>query len=222
MTGRSVTYFGSFLLAAVLAVGLARPVRAYGETHAYELCIEQSPAKAGKVTPDSGTHRFSANAVVALSAEPQPGYRFVYWLGDVADPGSKQTTVQVDATKVVVAVFQPEKKDALEERLRVGGGGGGPLVPTSIDLQAPACNPAAGGGRSRTNTVIVPVIVTPEPATILMLAFGALALRRRRRQPRLRRPAAVEQRGSEVLPGRPERFPAGRQFFLFDGSITNL
>jgi hypothetical protein len=169
------------MLAMAFAVGLARPARVHGETSAYELCIEQSPAKAGKVTPDSGTHRFSANAVVALSAEPQPGYRFVYWLGDVADPGSKQTSVQVDATKVVVAVFQPEEKDSLEEKFRPGGGGGGPLVSTAVDLRAPTCNPATGGGKSGTNTIIVPVIVTPEPTTILMLALGTLALRRKRR-----------------------------------------
>lgn len=179
MNRRSVTCFGSFILATALAVGLAVPARVHGETSAYELCIEQSPAKAGKVTPDSGTHRFSANAVVALSAEPQPGYRFVYWLGDVADPSAKQTTVEVNTTKVVVAVFQPEEEDSLEEKFRAGGGGGGPLVSTAVDFRAPACNPATGGGRSRTNTIIVPVIVTPEPATILMLALGALALRKR-------------------------------------------
>lgn len=177
---QSVTCFGSFILATALAVGLVRPARVYGETFAYELCIEQSPAKAGKVTPDSGTYRFSANTVVALSAEPQPGYRFVYWLGDVADPGSKHTTVQVNETKIVVAVFQPEEKDPVEEKFHLGGGGGGSLVPTAVDLRTPGCSPA-GGGKSKTNTVIVPVIVTPEPTTILLVALGTLALRRRRR-----------------------------------------
>lgn len=181
MKRRSVTCFGLFILATAIAVGLAGPARARGETSAYELCIEQSPAKAGKVTPDSGTHRFSANTVVALSAEPEPGYRFVYWLGDVADPGSKQTSVQINTTKVVVAVFQPEEKDSLEEKFRAGGGGGGPLVSTAVDLRAPGCNPA-GGGKSKTNTILVPVIVTPEPTTILLLALGTLALRRRKRQ----------------------------------------
>ena len=84
MKCRNLTPLCSLAVAAVLALGLA--ARGYAQTAAYELCIEQSPAKAGKVTPDSGTHRFSPDSVVVLSAEPQPGYQFAYWLGDVSDP----------------------------------------------------------------------------------------------------------------------------------------
>jgi hypothetical protein len=156
--------------------------RAYGETPAYDLCIEQSPSTAGTVTPNSGTHRFSANAVVALSAEPEPGYQFAYWLGDVADPASQRTTIQVNASKVVVAVFRPADKNRFEE-IRVGGagGGGGALLPTSIDFSAPGWSPG-GGGKSETRTVIIPVIPTPEPTTIVLLALGTLVLRGRTRQ----------------------------------------
>jgi len=116
------------LFAAVLALGLAG--RGYGPTSAqaempsgpptrqitsenaeprpaYELWLDQSPAQAGKLSPDSGTHRFAADEVVVLSAEPQPGYQFAYWLGDVADPKSQRTTVHVNSSKVIVAIFQP-------------------------------------------------------------------------------------------------------------------
>jgi len=173
----------SLVAAAVLALGLA--ARGYGQTPpgtptpAYELCIEQSPAQAGKLSPDAGTHRFSADAVVVLSAEPQPGYQFAYWLGDVADPKSQRTTVQVNSSKVVVAIFQPATKDYPEEILVGGGGGGGGAVPTMIDLSTPGWS-LAGGGRTSPSVgvpVLVPVPV-PEPATIILLGLGTLLLRR--------------------------------------------
>ncbi len=197
---------GSLFVATALALGLATGV--YGQTPAwdpqraesrlgraptgemklagpralYELCIEQSPAQAGKLSPDSGTHRYAADAIVVLSAEPQPGYQFAYWLGDVADPKSQRTTVHVDSPKVVVAIFRSAQDDCPAEVLIGGGGGGGGAVPTRIDLSTPGFSIAAGGAKSRPEIVPVPVPVpVPEPATIALLGLGALALRRKRR-----------------------------------------
>jgi hypothetical protein len=166
-----------WLVAAALALGLA--TRGDGQVPAYELCIEQSPAQAGKLSPDSGMHRFSAETVVVLSAEPQPGYQFAYWLGDVSDPKAQRTTVQLSSSKIVVAVFQPADDDHSKEILFGGGGGGGGLVPTRIDLGMPGYS-LAGGGRVESRVVAVPVPV-PEPATLLLLGLGALTLRKRRR-----------------------------------------
>jgi len=166
------------LASAVLALGLT--ARGYCDASAYELCIDQSPAKAGKVTPDSGTHRFSVNTIVTLSAEPQPGYQFAYWLGDVADPTAKQTTVHVDAPKVIVAVFVPAEEEPLKRSLGGGGGGGAMLVATAVDLSSPGWS-SPSGGKSETKIIVTPPIHTPEPATILVLALGTLALRRQRR-----------------------------------------
>jgi hypothetical protein len=174
-----MTQLGSLVAATVLALGLAG--RSYGQVSAYELCIEQSPAQAGKLTPDSGTHRFSANAIVVLSAEPQPGYQFAYWLGDVADPKSQRTTIQVSSSKMVVAVFQPANRDCADEVLVGGGGGGGSsTVATRIDLSTPGWSLGGGGGKTKSEVITIPVPV-PEPATILLLGLGALALRRRLR-----------------------------------------
>ena len=113
----------SLLVSAALA--LVPAARGDSEQTVYDLCIEQSPAKAGKITPDLGTHPFHVDSLVALSAEPVPGYQFAYWLGDVADPGARQTTVHVDAPKVIIAVFKPTEEYAFE---RKAGGGGGPLA----------------------------------------------------------------------------------------------
>jgi hypothetical protein len=175
-------HLGSLHVAAVLALGLA--TCGYGQTPAYELCIEQSPAQAGKLSPDSGTHRFAPDAIVTLSAEPQPGYQFAYWLGDVADPKAQRTTVQVNSSKMVIAIFQPADRDYPTEVLISGGGGrgGGGAVPTRIDLSTPGYSLAGGTAKSKPEIVPVPVPVpVPEPATLLLLGLGAVALRKKRR-----------------------------------------
>jgi len=166
----------SLLVSAVLALVLA--AEACAETPLFDLCIEQSPAKAGTVTPDSGTHRFSANSVVTLAAEPRSGYQFAYWLGDVADPGAKRTTVHVDAPKVVVAIFKPAERDPFQKSFSGGGGGDGDLTATAVDFSIPSWSPSGGGS---TDTPDTPPVHTPEPATLAMLALGALALRQRKR-----------------------------------------
>jgi len=174
-------HLGPLFVAAVLALGLA--TCGYGQTAAYELCIEQSPAQAGKLSPDSGTHRIAADAVVTLSAEPQPGYQFAYWLGDVADPKAQRTTVQVSSSKIVVAIFQPADRDYPTEVLIGGGGGrGGGAVPTRIDLSTPGYSLAGGVAKAKPEIVPVPVPVpVPEPTALLLLGLGALALRKKRR-----------------------------------------
>ena len=183
--------WGASILLAAILVALGLTVRGYGRAPAgdplrpaarYELCIEQSPSQAGKLSPDSGTHQYSADAVVVVSAEPQPGYQFVYWLGDVADPKSQRTTVQVNSSKVVVAIFQPAKEDyPTEVLIGGGGGGGGGAIPTRIDLSMPAGGIAGGVAKSKPAVVPVPVPVpVPEPTTILLLGAGVLALRRKR------------------------------------------
>jgi hypothetical protein len=153
---------------------------------AYELCIEHSPVKAGTVTPQIGTHRFSANSVVTLSADPRPGYQFAYWIGDVSNPESRQTTVRVDTAKMVVAVFRTAQDGNQERKFSLGGGGGGAtrLVPAALDLKEPGFSISGGPSKAKATVVPVPVptVPTPEPTTIVLLGLGGLALRRRTRR----------------------------------------
>jgi len=169
------------LVVALIAMGTARPARA--QVSGYDLCVEYSPARAGTVTPDLGTHRFNPDTVVTLSAQPRPGFQFAYWIGDVGDPRNPSTTVRLDTSKIVVAVFKPTPAEETQPKILVGGGGGGAPGPAKVDLSTPSFSVAGGsggGGGVRKVATPVPVVVTPEPATILLLGLGTFALRHRR------------------------------------------
>ncbi len=59
----------------------------------------------GEVTPPVGNHRYERDTVVVLNAFPVSGWRFVRWEGEVADPGSNQTTIIMEGDQLVRAVF---------------------------------------------------------------------------------------------------------------------
>jgi hypothetical protein len=79
---------------------------AYCQVNDYALLIEQNPVQGGNVTPSAGVHRFGLDEVVTLTAIPNPGYQFMYWLGDVSDVASSSTTALLDGPKIIIAVFE--------------------------------------------------------------------------------------------------------------------
>jgi hypothetical protein len=153
------------------------------------LFVQQTPDSGGAVNPAAGVYHFAANSQVTLTAKANPGYQFVYWLGDVSDPQAENTVVHLDAPKVVIAVF--EQNDSVANVSTPfgaggGGGGGGGLVRNPVDLIQPAAVGGASGPKP-TNTSLYgfpgkkPVV--PEPATGLLLGLGSLiAFTRRRRK----------------------------------------
>ncbi len=59
----------------------------------------------GTTSPAPGTYAYEAGSTVSIEALPDAGWQFDYWEGSVADPNAAQTTVNMDADKIVTAHF---------------------------------------------------------------------------------------------------------------------
>jgi len=182
---RSITIIAAVTLATIFTIaGAIKP--AYGANRAVDLLIQQSPTKGGNITPIAGLHHFALDSEVAITALPQTGYKFAHWLGDVSDPTAISTTVQLNGSKVIVAVFEPVEYDfvAGEKVVRTAGGGGGGsrLFPAIPDYSRNGFS--GGGGGSvvpKTSSSSAPIEYTvsiPEPATVLLLSLGVLFAKR--------------------------------------------
>ena len=192
---------GIILATVVVAGGLVQPT--YGQEDNPVLLIQQTPAEGGSVTPSVGVHYYEPSAYVPLTAVAKAGYQFVYWLGDVGNPGSAATAVLLDSPKIVVAVFERSKQDlALPEENSLSGPSGGLLG--AVGDYARGGFTGSGGRRPRIyssdteappepedNDMPVPEsddfpVPVPEPTTVLLLVFGSVLGRagmRKRRSP---------------------------------------
>jgi hypothetical protein len=94
----------SFVIAAVLAVGLAGCAAAPTQ---YTLTI--SSTEGGQVTiPDEGAFTYSEGEAVNLEAVAEDGYRFASWVGDVGtigDPNTASTTIIMNDDYSIIANF---------------------------------------------------------------------------------------------------------------------
>ena len=97
---------GILLTAAALVVGIT----ACDGGHTYQLTI--SSTSGGSVTtPGEGSYTYGAGTVVQLVAEPDEGYQFRSWTGDIAyitDPNSASTTVILNGNSAILASFGTE------------------------------------------------------------------------------------------------------------------
>ena len=71
--------------------------------------MSSSPADGGTTVPGAGSHTHPEGEVVNVLADPNPGYAFDHWSGDVADPNAQSTTVTMDSDKTVTAHFVQEE-----------------------------------------------------------------------------------------------------------------
>lgn len=176
----------------------------YEQEQGYSILIEASPADAGLVTPEPGVHRIGFNETVLLTATPKPGYRFLYWLGDVDDLTANETTIKLDSPKIVIAVFEREEFSLLTPSIlpQKGRGPGG-----AIAAAASGFTPAGPMASPRLRQPPRPALVLPdqdllpvpgdgdgeedepapdepipEPATIVLFGLGAVTVLRRKRR----------------------------------------
>ena len=127
------------LLLAMLAVITQVSQTGYCQDETYVLMIEQSPVDTGIITPGVGIHRFEINQDVKLTATPKVGYRFLYWLGDVTEPTSNETTIFIDAPQMIIAVFERDEYALLTESdMPQKGAGGGGAIATSVNIRGAA------------------------------------------------------------------------------------
>ena len=197
------------LALAVIAAAAALPAPAYCQTDGTALLLQQTPPQAGNITPAPGVHKFEPYTQVTLTAVPKPGYQFVYWLGDVSEPTASTTVAYLDAPKIIIAVFERVKHEFLPVKERIQSAPMGGLLPSPGDY-ARRGGGGAGGRRPRKwrwpsrppepepekedfpvpqqdfpvpqeeQDFPVPQPI-PEPATIMLLSLGSLALLRKRK-----------------------------------------
>jgi len=171
-----------FVLAIALSVVMSP---AYCQAQNITLLVQQTPFEGGAVTPLAGAHHFEQNQEITLTATPNEGYEFLYWLGDVSNQESTNTTVQLDKPKIVVAVFEPIRDSIDVSSLSGGGGGGGGLISNPVTIGQPASISGTGSKKPK-QTAYAPSSedppVIPEPATALLLTLGSLFTFTKRRR----------------------------------------
>ena len=193
---------------AVIAAGLFMPAQSRGRDVA--LLLQQTPLDGGIVTPSPGVHFFAPNSEIVLTATPNPGYKFIYWLGDVGDPTANRTITYLNKPKIIIAIFEPiEDSTSFIGRGSVGGGRviSGGLIAAAADyggwgqtsLASSGSRPSGSSTPYPYEQVWEPLPWTPsqspispesptpsetpipEPATGILLLLGSLFLVARKR-----------------------------------------
>ena len=108
-----------------------------------EYALTVSSTEGGEVTtPGEGTHTYEAGMLVNLAAEPEGGYRFVNWTGDVgaiADVNAPSTAITMNDHYSITANFEEEEavvfadpnlQAAIREAINVLGR---PIYPSDLE-----------------------------------------------------------------------------------------
>jgi hypothetical protein len=74
-------------------------------TTSYNLTMAVDASGNGTTNPAAGSHSYSENTVVNITATPSTGYKFDHWAGNVASVSTAATTVTMSSDQTVTAYF---------------------------------------------------------------------------------------------------------------------
>ncbi len=189
----------AILVLMVVMFGLTGQL--YGKTNGSVLLLQQTPTEGGEIAPGVGVHRFEIGSRVTLTAVPEPGYEFVYWIGDVSDATANNTIACLDTPKIIIAVFEKARYDYLprhENELwaygniyggaadytQQGGGGLGGQEPRKYGVPERKPGPEFPVPEPKPESEFpVPI---PEPATGMLLGLGSLLFFKKTRRSEFR------------------------------------
>jgi hypothetical protein len=150
----------------------------------YAVLVEESPIGAGQITPGIGLQNFAINEIVTLTTVANPGWKFVFWLGDVSDPTTNRTMTNVDGPKIIIAVFERDEYGVLDNAQAASSG------PAALTPRYDTFGGSLGGGSTPPSPPPSPPPTPPipppnpppipEPQTIALLSVGAYLARRKK------------------------------------------
>ena len=167
-----------------LIIAVVLPTAAYCQD-GIALLIQKTPPQGGSVTPGTGVHHLGLNSEVTLTANPKPGYQFVYWIGDVSDSTSSTTMAYLDSPKIIIAVFERAEYAFLEKDEAIRSAPNGGMYGSASDYSRQgytggggrrSSNGGGGGGETpdpESDPFPIPEPI-PEPATAILLTIGSL------------------------------------------------
>lgn len=81
--------------------------------------LEVSHDGMGETTPPAGKHAYEQNTMVHLEASPYDDWEFTYWEGEVVDPYSAETKINMNDDRTVTAYFEGADDPFVEEGVEV-------------------------------------------------------------------------------------------------------
>lgn len=173
------------IIFTVFFLAVITPGPAYCANSQTSILLQQTPQNGGMISPEVGIHRFNVNESVVMTAIPNQGYHFVYWLGDVSSPASSSTSAYINSPKIIIAVFERDEYPFMTaenaDQTAVAGGEGAGLIRSAADYRSDSVSiPGQVKQPDPPGTPTNPEV--PEPVTGLLVTIGSLFVLRSRRQ----------------------------------------
>jgi hypothetical protein len=165
-SSKFVGWLGAILAVAVVLAALTESASAYSycPTDTTVLLLQKTPPQGGQINPKVGVHQFESNTEVILTAVPNPGYHFIYWLGDVSDPTANSTIAYIDGPKIIIAVFERAEYAFLTMIEMIKSTSGGGLFPSAADIGRGGGGGGGGGRGAAQPPAALPLPALPPPA----------------------------------------------------------